>query len=281
MKVQVLLCLYIGLGAATFGQQVLAYRFYNNLEQSGTEAPRVGAKTDYFEVYLDASGRVSELRRAPGNAPASARTTFTVKYSNNGCAFSFKDLLGLPQDVAMQWNSEQEGMDSIKVHSELPIDEKSDKKFIKDAQIELYFGKREAFWGMFDNHQNTEMDRWRYKDSVQTMGAATLSGKLVLGLDILDSRGISEPDTATAKSEYKRTGKDIVGYSYYRYNWIGTSDTEGWMRDDVWKFADVRGQRPSSPDVFTTVLNYLILNEYFHLNTMKYFGHALFSIALK
>ena len=280
-KIIVLLCALVGLGAASFGQQVLAYRLYNNLEQSGTEAPRVGAKTDYFEVYLDARGRVSELHRAPGNDSVAIKPVFTANYSDRACSFGFSNLLDDPVEVTLKWNSEQEGLYDFNLHSEETIDAKSGKKFVKDARIKLYFGTREAFWGIFDNHQNTEMDRWRYKDIVQTMGAVMVNGNLGLGLDILDGRGISEPDTATAKSEYKRIGKDIIGYSYYRYNWIGTSDAEGWMRDNVWKFTDVRAQRLESPDVFTAVLNYLILDEYFHLGTMQYFGHALFDIALK
>ncbi|MDA8410648.1 MAG: hypothetical protein M0001_09675 [Treponema sp.] len=228
---------------------------------------------------LDASGRVLELRRAPGNALASAKTTFTVQYSNNGCTFGFKDLLGSPQDVAIRWNSEQEGMYSIKIHSQLTVDEKTGEKNIRDARIGLTYGAREAYWGIEDP-QDTAMFRWRFSREVQQSGLHR-DDRMLTSFEVLDNKGYYMPDTQVIKSEYKRMGKDILGYSYYRYNWIGTSDAEGWMRDDVWKFTDVRGQRPASPDVFTSVINYLILDEYFHLGTMQYFGHALFGIALK
>jgi len=266
----------IGLGMAVFGQSSLALGFYRGLEQSGKDVPKIGAKTEYFEVYATPSGQISELRKALGRSLADPKTTFIVQYAENGCKFAYVDSLNHATTEVIEWTSSQEGLYAIKIHMEKILDPKTGKKNKNERQIALRYGKREAYWGV-DEAKSSDTFRWRISKDVQQLGFDR-GDPMLFGIQVLDGSGLYMPDTMESKSEYKKSGKETIGYSYYRYNWDGLVDSEGWMREDVWKYS---GQGLSSPDVFITVLNYLILEEYFNINAIKYFGHSLFNIVLK
>jgi hypothetical protein len=294
---------FLILTMALSGQMSPAFILYRGLEQDAKGDPILGPKSQYFEVYLDASGRISELRLANGADPGKPKTAFRVSYEAQSCTYNFINNTyyfinkwnGPLTDISMRWSMDEanlspsgdiinpnEGRYTIKLHREELIDTEKEKKNVEDRTVALIFASKEAEWYEYET-ESTRVFRWRFSKEVQSSFVQYDNDGLLYDTVILDDKGLYEPDMACSRYEYKKTARGIQGTGYFRYDWMNMPDDTDWMQNDVWI---ISSKTNGTPNVFTTVLNYLILETYFtgssiSGDTMKYFGHSLFNISLK